>query len=470
MQGKPWYAWEWLYDVGIAQVHRWAGLNGVVFFSALIIAVTFAVTFRFSLKRGGSIAGTLLTLLLAIGTATIHFLARPHLLSWLLMLIWFYLLDSFESNPTSGSKLLWLPAIMLLWVNLHGGFLVGFFLLGIYLLTNLWDFLWYRNPGQRTVSSKQFKRVALIGMLCALATLINPYGYKLHIHIYQYLSNHFLMGHISEFQSPNFHGIAEQCFVLLCLIAVVALVVTGMKPRPVDLLLVLFAVASGLYASRNLPSSAILLVLVIAPFLTKHSDEKADAEPKPTPQKISYFHALSFRMEALEKHLRGHLWPMLAVLGVLWICMHTGKLGAQQLMNASFSEERFPVYAADILERGHIAGPIFSPDEWGGYLIYRLYPGTKVVLDDRHDLYGEQFFKDYLKLIRLEPGWQEVLNNNLVNWVLMPAQSPLGGALSTDKDWAVEYRDKVAVLLHRKLEQPASSSSSLNFIRHLPAR
>ena len=59
MQGKPWYAWEWLYDSAIGAVHRWSGLNGVVFVSALIIAVTFALMFRLALARGGTIAGTL---------------------------------------------------------------------------------------------------------------------------------------------------------------------------------------------------------------------------------------------------------------------------------------------------------------------------------------------------------------------------------------------------------------------------
>ena len=71
----------------------------------------------------------------------------------------------------------------------------------------------------------------------------------------------------------------------------------------------------------------------------------------------------------------------------------------------------------------------------------------KVVADDRHDLYGEQFFKDYLKLVRVEAGWQEVLNTNRVNWVLMPAESPLGEALSACPDWSVEYRDSLSVLL-----------------------
>jgi hypothetical protein len=75
---------------------------------------------------------------------------------------------------------------------------------------------------------------------------------------------------------------------------------------------------------------------------------------------------------------------------------------------------------------------------------------VKVVADDRHDLYGEQFFRNYLNLMNVAPDWQEVLEKNNVSWVLMPAESPLAGALSRSPAWSVEYRDSVSILLARK--------------------
>ena len=74
------------------------------------------------------------------------------------------------------------------------------------------------------------------------------------------------------------------------------------------------------------------------------------------------------------------------------------------------------------MQRG-IHEPIFAPDSWGGYLIYRLYPQNKVFVDDRHDLYGEEFLKDYLKAIRLTPDWNGFLGEKRVNWALLPAES-----------------------------------------------
>ena len=58
-------------------------------------------------------------------------------------------------------------------------------------------------------------------------------------------------------------------------------------------------------------------------------------------------------------------------------------------------------------------------------MIYRLYPDVRVIDDDRHDLYGEQFFKNYLTITRVEPGWEQLLSQLKANWVLMPKNSPL---------------------------------------------
>src|SRR2546426_11646602 len=100
MSGRPWYAWEWLYDVVIAGVHDRLGLNGVVFFTALAIAATFALTLRLAVRRGAVLPVTVILLALSISASTIHFFARPHVLSWLFAAMWFQLLDSSEISSS----------------------------------------------------------------------------------------------------------------------------------------------------------------------------------------------------------------------------------------------------------------------------------------------------------------------------------------------------------------------------------
>jgi len=444
MAGKQWFAWEWLYDLTVGELGASLGLNGVVWFTAIVIAAAFAGMFRFLIGRGTNILPAVVALLLAVCASMIHFLGRPHVVSWLLTLAWFWILDSHERDRGDGgreTKLWLLPLLMLLWVNVHGGFVLGFVLLGIFCLSAIWE--WYRARADRIEevlakirAAKRARSLAWAGLLSGVASLANPYGWKLHEHVYQYLSNRFLMDHIDEFQSPNFHRVAQRCFLILLLITLATLAMRGRELRVSQGLIVLFAVYAGLYASRNIPVSAFLLVMVIGPL--------APAVPTGFWQ----------RMTAVETVLRGHLWPVLAVIVTLAITASGGRVGTATLIDAHFDPQRMPMSAVDFLEKDGVKGPILSVDNWGGYLIYRLYPKTKVVVDDRHDLYGDEFFESYLKMVRVEPGWQDFLRDHSNSYVLLPRESALAGALDEARDWKAIYADNVAVVFVRGADNP----------------
>jgi hypothetical protein len=83
------------------------------------------------------------------------------------------------------------------------------------------------------------------------------------------------------------------------------------------------------------------------------------------------------------------VWAIVAVVVTLLIAVNGGRVGSNLLMDAHFDPKRMPVEAVNYLEKSELNGPVLSPDYWGGYLIYRLYPKTRVVVDDRHDFYGD---------------------------------------------------------------------------------
>jgi hypothetical protein len=454
MSATPWYAWEWLYDLAVGFIHDKVGLNGVVFLTAVLIALTFTLLFRMLLKRGTSLPSALLFFLLVTMASTIHFLARPHIVSWLLTLTWLQILDSTVTARNSSDrqymKLYWLPALMLLWVNLHGGFLMGFVLLGIFLLAAMIGRFTFKDPEQISAAGKCARFLAWISALCLVASFANPYSYKLYAHVYAYLSNGFLMNHIEEFQSPNFHGAAPKCFAVLLLAALFTLALSRRLPRLSHVLLLIFATYAGLYASRNIPIASILIAAVIAPLLSARIEDAAEARESRWRSLRLQVGSFSERMGQMESRLHWHLWPALLILVSIWICAHHGRLGSRQVMNATFDQKRFPVHAVDLIVKRQVHEPIFSLDSWGGFLIYRLYPQTKVVVDDRHDLYGEQFLKDYLKVIHVEWQWQEFLDDWNVNWVLMPANSALSSILKQTPHWRIVQDDGMAILFQRE--------------------
>ena len=224
---RSWYAWEWLADVLMGAAFNRAGLYGVSVLAAVVIASTFAMLFTMLRRRGTGSFLTVFFVLLAFAASTIHMFARPHVASWLLTLFCIRILESAREDGNCR-PLYWLPGLIALWVNLHGGFLLGLAILTIYWLEAKW------LPQYTGVSdSRQWSRT--LGMVLAaslFATLLNPYGYRLHVHIYRYLTDPFLMGHIQEFQSANFHGAAERCFLALILAALLGLALTRHRLAP----------------------------------------------------------------------------------------------------------------------------------------------------------------------------------------------------------------------------------------------
>lgn len=446
--GKNWYAWEWLYDVVAGQLDTSLGLNGIVWLTALVIAVVFAWVFRILILRGVTVLPGLVLTLLAISASTIHFLARPHVWSWLFTLVFFWILDSSERNELRDaglhhikSKNLWLlPPLMLVWVNVHGGFLVGLLLIAIFWLGALWE--WYAaKPNRiedtlsRIAGAQRVRNLTLVGVLSAAATFVNPYGWKLHAHIYSYLSNRFLMNHVEEFQSPNFHQIAPRCFAVLLLLALVALALRGRHLRLSEGLTVLFAAYAGLYAARNIPVSSILLTMVIAPLLCHGFAAQSETRS-----------GFLRRMTLVERGQRGHLWCVAAALVTLAICFNSGRVGATPLIDAHFDSRRMPVEAVNYLDQTSASGPALTPDYWGGYVIYRLYPKAQVVVDDRHDLYGEEFLRSYLTFIHGERGWEEFLAQHPASLVVVPRDSAIVSVLSQSSAWRAVCADDVAIV------------------------
>jgi hypothetical protein len=251
------------------------------------------------------------------------------------------------------------------------------------------------------------------------------------------------MDHIDEFQSPNFHYVAQKCFAGLLLLTLVALAVKGRGARASQGLVVLFAVYSGLYASRNIPVSSLLLIFVIGPWLSDVVNRLVERRRGHVSTQVLE------RMKAIEFSLRGHLWPIAAVALTCWIGVHGGKVGATQLMDAHFNAKHFPIAAVNYLEKQHETGPLVSTDYWGGYLIYRLYPRVRMVVDDRHDFYGEEFLKSYVKMVHVEPGWGDFLQQHPAQCVLAPKDSALANILLETPGWRPIYADDMAVAFVR---------------------
>ncbi|MEJ2305627.1 MAG: hypothetical protein P8Y14_29245, partial [Anaerolineales bacterium] len=181
MTGAPLTPHEWLAEVLYALAYRLGGLNAVVLLCSLLISLTFTLSFRQSYGRSGMVLVALGWTVLAAAASSLHWLARPHLFTLLMILLWTGELECIRQGMISRWWLLSL--LMLLWANLHGAFIAGFVIWGMYLAGEAWD-RWLDNtagakkegsfPESQGASNRVLPVLLLAGASSFLATFINP--------------------------------------------------------------------------------------------------------------------------------------------------------------------------------------------------------------------------------------------------------------------------------------------------------
>lgn len=420
-----WTAHEWLSEVILAIIHTYAGLTGIVVFMALIIASIYWILLRFLRASGVSIIIAAFIVGLATASSIIHWLARPHVFSLLITLIWYIILDTYQYKHKNYLYLL--PPIMLLWVNLHGGFIAGFLLLSIYIAGNVLRALFASE--ERTVALRTVRVLALFSVICLITTLLNPKGYTLLLFPFKIVTNTFLMNNVSEFLPPNFHENLRYEYMLLLMIVVFGISVGRLNT--VEILLVLTFTHMSLYSARYIP----LYAIIISPIIGKQIDHllKEFRERK----LIGRILALSDRTAKTDAQTKYALWAI-ALVVLTAVMVVTGNLSYE------FDRKKLPVDAVAFMQRVEIPGNMFNNDEFGDYIIYAAWPQYKVFFDGRSDMYGEKIGNEYLKVTQIKSGWEEVLKKYNVNWIIFHTKWSLSNILFERNDWKLIYSDKVA--------------------------
>lgn len=456
--GKPWYAWEWLADVTMGTIHKYAGLNGVALWADLMFALTFTLLFWWTVRRGGDVLGCLLFSCLAGFAASVHRLARPHLFTMLLVFTWYVLLEHVQSQWMATSrfprKVSWiLPAIILIWTNLHGGFVVGLILLLIFALGNYLTGVTSSNQEIRGKSKSLSWYFTKVTLLCLAVTLINPYGYRVHKHIFDsYLHSQYLVDRITEFASPNFHTTVVTFFELIVLCSIIILGISHKRLNFIEIGLILFWTHMALFSVRHVPLYTLAIVPVLVGHLTDYlkTVETAPGYSSWTGKIVGQFNRYSANILSFERQFKGYFYPTLISVVMIGIALNQGYVGGYRVLNARFDSKQFPVKAADFVEKQAFEKNFITTDSWGGYMIYRFHPQLKVFFDGRSDMYGADFIREYESLINLEYSWKGVVDKYKIGWVLLPVNYGLASAFKELPGWEVVYDDHFAIIFVKR--------------------
>ena len=446
--GSQWFAWEWLSDVMMAAVHHVSGLHGIVLLSLVLLSLSSTCIYRNAVAESSNrlIAITLTSL--AMGASTIHWLARPHLVTPLLAAVFLSVLGRVQRDGKMR-LLLVLPPLTILWVNLHGGFFVGIVLLITYALGSVVEDS--IQQGRVRVWSRA-KKYALTAVACLAASLLNPYGYRLHVHVAQYLGTSFYVQHISEFQSADFHSFSVAYFETLLALAIAAAFWHFVSGRPIQVMLLLSWAHLALFSVRNIPIFAVVATPGIASALREWLEyARSNSSLKWLRRFSSSVSELESGLQLIATHSkrdRSHCIPCLAVLTLGVLLVYPGRLKA---LHAEFDPNRFPVMAVSALSQQTATNSVrlYANWQWGGYLIYRLWPSLKVFDDGRTDFYGPAFVQEGLDVWDAKSNWTRILAEYDVNATLVPVDSALATVLRERADWTLVYQDRVAVLFER---------------------
>lgn len=437
--GEPWFAWEWLSDIVFALLHRQWGLKGVVVLAGMLIAVAALVVFRHMLWRGANVFVALAATLLCIGASSIHFLARPHVFTLLLLPLALWILERDRRAP--GAAVWSLVPLTALWVNLHGGFVA--LLACVALVAAGHGIEGWLNKSDGRCDRGLLRRYCLMLLACAAASLVNPYGIRLHLHIARYLRSDWIRDAVDEFQSPKFRSENVLQFELLLLTALLLAGVALARRRVAGVLPVLFWAHLALGSARHVP----LFALVAAPFVAEELSRYWDTWTRASSTKSVVAVLGAVARDLSGSFRRTSVWAPGLALSLVLLC-------PASKWPRDFPEAKFPVALVQD-HANYLAGArVFTSDEWGDYLIYRGWPTQKVFIDGRTDFYGPIIGKEYLRLAHGHPDWQHILKKYDFAAALVPKDWPLAALLKRHTDWRQKAEDAGAVLFER-------SSSSL---------
>jgi hypothetical protein len=406
---------EWLAQALLYEIYALAGAPGLVLFKALLLAALCGIAGLIAARRSNSFyAG--LAAAFAVAPVAIEFASdRPALITFLLVAVFMAI---FEFR-----RQLWLLApIALLWANCHGGFFLGWIVAAAYSAEAvILQFL--KRPVEDAA------RIWKASALAIAITFLNPNGFHILDTLFRYRKS-FLTSTLIEWRSPYLWG-PPYSFDILLYAAAAVLLVSWRRVRISDWLLFVAFAAASLTAYRN-----ILLIGFLAPILI-----------------VAWF----------PRPFRAPRFIGAAALILLLAGLTTGIVrGRFFQLRAALWE--YPSGASDFLRSHAISSPMFNTYEYGGYLIWRLWPLERVFIDGR--ALNESVYQDYRQILYntgsppnvLGSECQRLLDRYAVRIVVMntfeyvtgefyPLALALGNPLTAD--WQLVYEDPQSLIFLR---------------------
>ena len=421
--GARWTDHEWASHVIIYYVYDRLGGPGLTALKTLVGLGTAAAIYVLTCVPH---QGThLLVFLLASQIVARYALYRPQMVTYLFLALLLLLLPRTEGLRNRWCASLLIPALMVLWANLHGGFPAGLAVLAVYAAVP-----WAQGVVQPQLRAEQWPKagcLAVVLVASTLVTLINPYGYQLWQALWhEVVANSLNRAYVQEWrplwQAFQLGGVL---LLLMAVLALVAFILRRQAWRAEDMLLAVATFVLSLSSIRNIPFFALVAAAPLA-------------------------RSLGAYMSDLQAHARARLLFLVAVVLTLVPALITVDLTCERLnpeIEAPASAlGGSPSRAVAFLIANRVRGNLYNPLGWGGYLLWHLPPEMKISIDGRSStVYPRDVLLDSYRFYANEAAPDLALQRG-ADLVLVPVDKPVAHTLDADDKWTAVYRDDQAVL------------------------
>jgi hypothetical protein len=421
--GEPFLAYEWLSQVLFAVVHAAGGLPAITVLAGALIAAALALVVSYIRRPGGDPWLALVTGGVAALLTFPHWMARPHLFTFVALPALLHLLGR-------SGRAVWLVPLFALWANLHPGFLYGLVMIALWSAGTAVEEARAGTPVRRAAG-----RGVLPFGLALGASFLNPFGWTLHTHALGLLRSETVTV-VREFMPLSVTSYYGMIFLAVCGVLVLGLAASRTWVGWPVLLVLGAALAGALAIKRNVPMFALFALPLTARALA--------------PVVAGLPRWLFGRARAGLARIDGPGWKVgagaLALLAVL--ALADARVARVDLLPDRFSPDVFPTAAVGHARAAGLEGRLLSEYTWGGYVLY-AWPGQRVFIDSMADFFGDALVRDYMDLHYTRPGWEETFERHAFDLVLFPRRAPLTGALRDRAGWRIAHEDDVAVLFVR---------------------
>jgi hypothetical protein len=450
--GRKWIAHEWLSEVIMFKGWQLGGWALLIVVAAAIITLAWFVLFRTCRVDPSvrAIPAAITTLLAAL--STVHtWGVRPQMLTLLFVAVtclrlhqWFRRAYNAHNPDTRATRVPWEIALLIaLWANLHGGFIFGIVMVGVFAAGALGEKIlhrWTWTRADRPV--RTWREVAEIWALltaCFAASIATPNTIDGLIYPFTYLGDNASTRYVGEWFAPDFTRPQFWPFALFGLLLIVLMVVGRRYIGLTEIGLTLPFLALGVQSVRNISQATVcgapVLAMLWSRMWTSHLDARATKRPKTTRTRTD---------KQVGPKQKAVIAASLAIPMVVALVAMTAK----DLTNAHNTSERAtvqPLKATQWLV-DHPNETVLNHYNFGGWLIWNRVP---VFIDGRPDMYGDTFVDEYVALTGTKGDWKAELDRLGVTTALLPKENQLAKALADDPDWSIEMTETAAVLFVR---------------------